>query len=684
MKRGWLWGAGLGALLTITGVAWGQAPGLPGGAGAGAGGGVGLGSTVSTQAGTTAAAGAQPHNIFSFLCPTEEQCARVRRCICESQLGQLLNSSLAPVSAFTGGIIPQFCPPPPGTPGAKPSAEDQAKGGAEGAAAKIQAEEANAKARRAAVRYLGTVDCHWFPEAAKALQDSLRTDKNECVRWEAAMALSTGCCCSKDTIKVLTICVNGGESDGNPAENSPRVKAAALLALEHCLARYCEPVKEEKKKAPDTPPPPPPPVRPERPEVPPADPDNIAAAEPTRDQLVADARTAIARAKWGQAGTVTLPTGERSVLGAVGRAVDYRNEPRNVQVAADGRLAPAGNQILPTGKRGLFEIMAFAREGTEAPAAAPQTPAAAPAMRAGPETMVAQAAPVNPRAFQPVAQPTPMMPAAQPAAALAPGQDAEVLRRNLYAIGMLQNSPNPAERELGAMLLRQLTAQADPGQLRMAVAQAAPPPAPLPPAPAPVQNWPQHQAQGPVLQPPPPVPTQPAPPPMMPPALAPPAVAMQPPAPTGPAPAFAPFQAVPTGEPAQTQAVAPAPPQPVIQAVAPPAPPTPQEAQAQYQRTMYLVSVLRAAPVAAEREMAAIRLAEADGVSLNAAVDALTQAVRRDPAAPVRVAAIQALAHLRAPSPHVKATLDEALRDADARVRDEASLARTRLGVVLR
>ncbi len=62
---------------------------------------------------------------------------------------------------------------------------------AETTAAKIVAEETGAKWRRAAVRYLGTVDHHYYPEAEAALVAALRADRNELVRLEAAQALAT-------------------------------------------------------------------------------------------------------------------------------------------------------------------------------------------------------------------------------------------------------------------------------------------------------------------------------------------------------------------------------------------------------------------------------------------------------------------------------------------------------------
>ena len=127
-----------------------------------------------------------------------------------------------------------------------PSAEDIARlpsgcaSPAEAAAAKIKVEEAGAKARRASVRYLRTVDCHYYPEAEAALIAALRADRNEGVRLEAAFALGNGCCCTKKTMDALNLVVSGGEQDGNPAETSERIKQASVTALEHSMARGVE------------------------------------------------------------------------------------------------------------------------------------------------------------------------------------------------------------------------------------------------------------------------------------------------------------------------------------------------------------------------------------------------------------------------------------------------------------
>src|SRR5436305_6913024 len=135
---------------------------------------------------------------------------------------------------MTGGVIPSFCP-------LMPSEKDLAKSGVAGAAAMAQKEALEAKQRREAVRFLGTLDCRYFPDAAVALTAALRQDSSECVRWEAALVLGRGCCCTELTMKALDASVSGMEIDGNPAERSVRVRMAAAAALDRCLACYVPP-----------------------------------------------------------------------------------------------------------------------------------------------------------------------------------------------------------------------------------------------------------------------------------------------------------------------------------------------------------------------------------------------------------------------------------------------------------
>ena len=163
----------------------------------------------------------------------------------------MANSMLTgPLGAVTGGMLCPLCPPAP-SPAQIAALEKKPNGGAEAAAAKIKASEADAKARVAAVEYLGTVDCNRFPEAKKGLLSALREDPNECVRYAAARALNSGCCCDQEIIEKLRICV-AGESKGAPAETSPRVKAAAFSALQNCLMRVPDEV-EAPRPAPAVP-----------------------------------------------------------------------------------------------------------------------------------------------------------------------------------------------------------------------------------------------------------------------------------------------------------------------------------------------------------------------------------------------------------------------------------------------
>jgi hypothetical protein len=177
---------------------------------------------------------AAPANLWTFLCPPPDKMAACKDKFCASGLGQMINNGLAAPSTFSGGIIPQCC--------AVVSPLDLAKpaDSAEGAAARVKADEAAAKKRREAVRYLGTVDCRYWPEAQAALILALRADRNECVRLEAAWALGHGCCCTNATIEALRLTVISGTADGNPPEPSERVKAAAQAALAHCLACFVE------------------------------------------------------------------------------------------------------------------------------------------------------------------------------------------------------------------------------------------------------------------------------------------------------------------------------------------------------------------------------------------------------------------------------------------------------------
>jgi hypothetical protein len=194
------------------------------------------------------AGAAAPKNIWSFFMKTAEQKAQCKAHFCQSRIGQFINNLLVPAAGLSGGLIGPICPGPN-----TPNAEDLKKpaASAQGAAAKIKAEEAQAKAKVAAVEYLASVDCRYYEEAELALINSLRREKNECVRIAAAKAFATGCCCTPKVVKALTAAVSGTNKDGAPAEVSELVKCYAYVALERCLRRCVE---EEAETPPEPPP----------------------------------------------------------------------------------------------------------------------------------------------------------------------------------------------------------------------------------------------------------------------------------------------------------------------------------------------------------------------------------------------------------------------------------------------
>jgi len=167
--------------------------------------------------------------LWSFLGLTHSQREYRQRMVARTPAGELRAKVQGPLSKLTGGLIPPF---PPKT----PSLAELKAPGPVGAAAKVKLDREAAKDRIKAVQYLGTVDCHYWPEASDGLVDALRADRNEYVRLAAAQTLGKGCCCNKKTIEALSIVVSCSMEDGNPVEKSPRVIAAAQAALSRCLA----------------------------------------------------------------------------------------------------------------------------------------------------------------------------------------------------------------------------------------------------------------------------------------------------------------------------------------------------------------------------------------------------------------------------------------------------------------
>jgi hypothetical protein len=212
--------------------------------------------TPAGAASAAAVAAPSPPNLWSFLCPTPEQKLECRQKLCNSFLGKMLSSMFAPLRLLTGGSAASPCAQLSDMKDLAAPADS-----ADGAAARIKAEEAGAAKRRESVRYLGRVDCRYWPEAEGSLIKALRSDPNECVRYEAAAALRHGCCCTRPILEALVTTVSGSDKDGFPAEHSQRVKSTALEALHHCLESCAAisvtpvpaPVRPEKPTPPEKP-----------------------------------------------------------------------------------------------------------------------------------------------------------------------------------------------------------------------------------------------------------------------------------------------------------------------------------------------------------------------------------------------------------------------------------------------
>ena len=199
-------------------------------------------TTATTTTAPTTSGGAT--NLVGMILPNASQLAAMKaaldKCkakICSCCLGQMLGNMTLPLSLATGGCIKPCCPP------VSQEALKAPASSAAGACARITKDQLEIEERRKAVRCLAKVDCNWYPEAELALINALRTDKSECVRLDAARVMAVGCCATRKTIEALTICVNGTSKDGNPPENSPRVREMALVALQRALSCYVE--KEE-------------------------------------------------------------------------------------------------------------------------------------------------------------------------------------------------------------------------------------------------------------------------------------------------------------------------------------------------------------------------------------------------------------------------------------------------------
>ncbi len=391
------WVAGLFILaLASAPPAWAQIPGVgaaPGGASGAASAGLGAAGATGLATPAAAAPAASPTTLWSFLGLSGSNMQACKAKLCNSQIGLMLNSmATGPVGAMTGGLIPPLCPPPSAAQIA--ALQAQSPGGAEATAAKIKASEADAKARVAAVEYLATVDCTRWKEATKALVNALRADPNECVRFAAARALNSGCCCNKQTIEALKICVAGEDSDGNPPETSPRVKAAAFNALQNCLMRVPEVLPDENPKIERErgPNPLPEPLGRERSTMIPADGSHIAASHivkspglpsfedqlkrKTYAQTVNEARQALFQVARAPKQPTYLAPGRKSVFDLFIKARQDINTKARSSANATANAAPYDASVAPASSAPGFSPSQG--EAATTPAAAPGSMSSAP------------------------------------------------------------------------------------------------------------------------------------------------------------------------------------------------------------------------------------------------------------------------------------------------------------------
>jgi hypothetical protein len=171
---------------------------------------------------------ARPGGFFHALSTTGKTiCLKFK----QSPLGELAGEMRRPLSTLTGGLVPSVKPP---------VAAEITAAGPQGTAAQIQAIKLDAPKRVESVAQLSNLDIRYHPEAAVTLIAALRADPSECVRLEAARSMTTLRTCTKPIAESLRICVEGTQSDGNPAELSPAVRQQAALALSRCLSCLCD------------------------------------------------------------------------------------------------------------------------------------------------------------------------------------------------------------------------------------------------------------------------------------------------------------------------------------------------------------------------------------------------------------------------------------------------------------
>jgi len=97
--------------------------------------------------------------------------------------------------------------------------------------ARIKFDDGHSNTRVAVVRFLANVDCRQYPDAESGLITALRVDRTETVRLAAVRAIADCSTATPRMYEALCVTALGSDLDGNPAESSQRVRAAANEAV---------------------------------------------------------------------------------------------------------------------------------------------------------------------------------------------------------------------------------------------------------------------------------------------------------------------------------------------------------------------------------------------------------------------------------------------------------------------
>lgn len=166
-------------------------------------------------------------SIFDFL-GVQQLGSFVNNQICKTQLFTGVNTLLGPLGRALG-LGPSLL-----------SDKFAKEGGAMGLANKLKKEEKKVPLKVRAIKYLGTLDCHCYPDIVVQLLLSL-DDCSEKVRYAALEALANKCgggkCCGKKHGKPLSACKDCGVCDTCTNGDCPPCDCPGCMCQKEVLAR---------------------------------------------------------------------------------------------------------------------------------------------------------------------------------------------------------------------------------------------------------------------------------------------------------------------------------------------------------------------------------------------------------------------------------------------------------------